>query len=664
MFTKILIANRGEIACRIMETAKRMGITTIGVHSEVDANSLHVRMADEAYCLGPPAALESYLSIERILAAARVTGAEAIHPGYGFLSENPEFAEACTKANFVFIGPPAHVIEQMGIKSLAKKKMQEAGISVIPGSTESVDNMDTLSRAAETLGFPVLIKADRGGGGKGIRVVARPQDLQANLEAVQREAASSFGNASVILEKYLPDARHIEVQVFRDDHGNCVHLFERDCSLQRRHQKIIEEAPAPGLQEELRKSLYDVAVKAATAIDYIGAGTVEFLLDGRDCYFMEINTRLQVEHPVTESLTGLDLVEWQLHVAAGHPLPFSQEDIQRSGHAIEARLYAESPERNFLPSIGQVVHLNFPPETPSLRIDTGLEQGDAVTPHYDPLLAKIIVHGNNRNEALSTLHTSLGQTQVAGIDTNISFLLRLLKSPGMQESTNNRNYIDTHLEKLISPQPTPPLVQCLAGLFLYLNRKREVQKWATLQSDTNSPWNTCQGFRLNIPNEYKHYFTEQSGDYRVSMIVKEEGKIVISLADTIRTFTNSTLEETQLITYLAEERITANICQYSRFVMIFHRENTYKLTIVDPSKGLARESGQDSLLSPMPGKVIGVHSSPGAKLHKGEPILTLEAMKMEYTISAPEKGVVASILFQEGDSVQEGEQLAQFSLTK
>src|SRR6266545_3421061 len=495
MFTKILIANRGEIACRVIRTARRLGIRTVAVHSEADANARHVRLADEAVHIGPAAARESYLVGARIIEAARATGAQAIHPGYGFLSENADFAEACEKAGVVFIGPPASAIRAMGSKSAAKALMQQAGVPLTPGYHGAEQDPALLAREAKRIGYPVLIKASAGGGGKGMRRVDAPADFEAALASCKREAMQAFGDDRVLVERYVLRPRHVEIQVFGDRHGGCVHLFERDCSVQRRHQKVLEEAPAPGLTPERRAAMGAAAVEAAKAVGYVGAGTVEFIVEpSGGFYFMEMNTRLQVEHPVTEMITGLDLVEWQLRVAAGEPLPLRQEQVQIDGHAIEARIYAEDPERGFLPSTGRLLHLAAPEASYHVRIDAGVEEGDEISPHYDPMIAKLIVWDASRERALARMRAALAQLRIVGVANNVEFLARLVASPAFAAGDLDTDLIERESEFLFpASRETPQEVWLLAALAELEREQREVPSPA----ETRSPWDARDGWRLN-----------------------------------------------------------------------------------------------------------------------------------------------------------------------
>jgi 3-methylcrotonyl-CoA carboxylase alpha subunit len=499
MFSKILIANRGEIACRVIRTARRLGLTTVAVYSEADAGALHVELADEAWPIGPAPARESYLNAGAILGAARASGAEAVHPGYGFLSENADFAEACEEAGLVFIGPPAAAIRAMGSKAAAKALMAEQGLPLVPGYHGEAQDTGRLAREAERIGFPVLLKASAGGGGRGMRVVESAAELPRALEAARREAKGAFGDDRILIEKYLARPRHIEVQVFADRFGNTVHLFDRDCSIQRRYQKVIEEAPAPGLDPGLRAGMAEAAIAAARAVNYVGAGTVEFMFADNAFYFMEMNTRLQVEHPVTEAVTGEDLVEWQLRVAAGERLPKPQEELALTGHAIEARLYAEDPERQFLPQTGRLDALRLPP--PELaRVDTGVREGDAISPYYDPMIAKLIVHGEDRAAALARLGQALAQTAVLGLTTNLAFLARLAKHPDFTAAALDTGFIERHRDALCPGRQSPPAdIVAAAALSRLLLRAESARRAALASADPYSPWHSRQGWWAAAP---------------------------------------------------------------------------------------------------------------------------------------------------------------------
>ncbi|MBV9394641.1 MAG: acetyl-CoA carboxylase biotin carboxylase subunit, partial [Methylobacteriaceae bacterium] len=536
MFEKILIANRGEIACRIVRTARRMGIVTVAVYSDADRDAMHVAMADEACRIGPPPARESYLKIEAIIAAAKRAGAEAIHPGYGFLSENAGFADACAAAGITFIGPPAAAIRAMGGKSEAKALMDKAGIPLVPGYHGEDQSPDLLAREAERIGYPVLIKASAGGGGKGMKVATQHSEFASQLASAKREAASSFGDDRVLIEKYLEHPRHVEIQVFADAHGNCVYLFERDCSIQRRHQKVIEEAPAPNFPQEMRARMGQAAVEAARAIGYVGAGTIEFLYDAvaKQFYFMEMNTRLQVEHPVTEMITGLDLVEWQFRIAAGERLPLSQEDLAIHGHAIEARLYAEDPERGFLPQTGRLTHLVFPTGE-NVRVDTGVKGGDIISIYYDPMIAKLIAWGIDRDAAIRRFRSALAKTQVAGLKTNVAFLARLAGHPAFKAADLDTRFIDRHQsDLLVTPPPASEKEFALAALGLLLRRDEEARQAALASADPWSPWGSRNGWRLNDEARselrLRDLSVERGGETLIEVIYRRGGGWNIGVA--------------------------------------------------------------------------------------------------------------------------------------
>src|SRR5512138_1601685 len=495
MFEKILIANRGEIACRVIRTARRLGIRTVAVHPEADANARHVRLADEAVLIGPPAARQSYLLADRILEAAKATGAQAVHPGYGFLSENEAFAEACAAAGIVFVGPPASAIRAMGSKSAAKALMAQAGVPLTPGYHGEGQDPALLAKEARRIGYPVLIKASAGGGGKGMRRVDAPEEFDAALASCRREAAQAFGDDRVLVERYVLRPRHVEIQVFGDARGNCVHLFERDCSVQRRHQKVLEEAPAPGMTPERRGAMGAAAVEAARAVGYVGAGTVEFIVDPSGAFFfMEMNTRLQVEHPVTEMITGLDLVEWQLRVAAGEPLPLAQEQLRIDGHALEARVYAEDPDKGFLPSTGRLVHLAAPEASYHVRLDAGVDEGDEITPYYDPMIAKLVVWDATRERALARMQAALAQLRIVGVANNVEFLARLVASPAFASADLDTALIEREKEFLFPPSRETPEEAWLLAALAELERERA---GASRPGAPPSPWDARDGWRLN-----------------------------------------------------------------------------------------------------------------------------------------------------------------------
>jgi len=662
MFRKVLIANRGEIACRVIKTARRLGVATVAVYSEADANARHVRLADEATLIGPPAARESYLVGERILDVARRTGAEAIHPGYGFLSENEEFAEACEKAGIVFIGPPASAIRAMGSKSAAKALMETAGVPLTPGYHG--DNQDPvfLAQQANRIGYPVLIKASAGGGGKGMRRVDAAADFEAALASCQREAANAFGDERVLVEKYVLKPRHIEIQVFGDTHGNCVYLFERDCSLQRRHQKVLEEAPAPGMTPERRAAMGQAAVNAAKAVGYVGAGTVEFIAnqDG-SFYFMEMNTRLQVEHPVTEMITGLDLVEWQLRVASGQPLPLTQEQLDIDGHAIEARVYAEDPDRGFLPSTGRLVHLIPPPESDSVRVDTGVEQGDEITPYYDPMIAKLIVWGADRRQALARMRRALAQYRVVGVSNNINFLSRLVALPSFANAELDTGLIEREHGLLFPPQEVvPDEVWLVAALAELLHEQRNANAKFATAADRGSPWRALDGWRLNGRAERKLALRLQETVQEVVVVVVSGGYRLALNGRYVRA--SGTLGRGGAVhAQLDDSRINAAVVITGERRHVFYRGHSWPLALVNTLYvGGEGEDVEGGLRAPMPGKVVTLMAEPGAIVEKGTPLLVLEAMKMEHTITAPRKGKVVSFHVAEGDQVVDGAELVEF----
>ncbi|MDZ5460729.1 acetyl/propionyl/methylcrotonyl-CoA carboxylase subunit alpha [Azohydromonas lata] len=662
MFNKILIANRGEIACRVIKTARRMGIATVAVYSEADANARHVRLADEAVLIGPAPVRESYLLGERILEAAKQTGAQAIHPGYGFLSENEDFAEACAAAGVVFIGPPASAIRAMGSKSAAKALMEKAGVPLTPGYHGDKQEPGFLAAQAEKIGYPVLIKASAGGGGKGMRRVDRAEDFEAALTSCQREATNAFGDDHVLVEKYVLKPRHIEIQVFGDKHGHCVYLFERDCSVQRRHQKVLEEAPAPGMTPERRAAMGKAAVDAALAVGYVGAGTVEFIAnqDG-SFYFMEMNTRLQVEHPVTEMITGLDLVEWQLRVASGEPLPLRQEQLSIDGHALEARIYAEDPDRGFLPSTGRLVHLAPPPESDHVRVDTGVEQGDEITPHYDPMIAKLIVWGQDRRQALARMRQALGSYRVVGVQNNVEFLSRLVGVPSFANADLDTGLIERE-QALLFPEAgeVPGDVWLLAALAGLLREQRLAQKAAAGAPDAASPWRLLDGWRLN--GSAQRQISLRMGEVVQDVgVTPARGGWELTLGAQ-RVFARGTLgADSELMAQLDERRLRAVVVAASERRQVFFEGRSWPLCMVDRLHvGGVGEEAEGGLRAPMPGKIIALIAQPGVPVDKGAPLLVLEAMKMEHTISAPGKGVVKAFRFAPGEQVVDGAELLEF----
>ena len=656
LFDTVLIANRGEIACRVIATCRRLGIRTVAVYSDADANARHVRLADTAVRLGPAPARESYLVAEHILAAARATGAQAIHPGYGFLSENADFADACASAGVAFIGPPSSAIRAMGSKSAAKALMGRAGVPLTPGYHGDDQHPAFLREQADGIGYPVLIKASAGGGGKGMRLVERSEDFEAALTSCQREATSSFNDAHVLVEKYIVRPRHIEIQVFGDSHGNVVHLFERDCSVQRRHQKVLEEAPAPGMTPERRAAMGKAAVDAAKAVGYVGAGTVEFIAnqDG-SFYFMEMNTRLQVEHPVTEKITGLDLVEWQLRVAAGEVLPRTQEQLAIRGHAIEARIYAEDPDHGFLPSIGTLLHLATPMPSEHVRIDTGVEQGDAISPYYDPMIAKLIVWDETRDLALQRMRRALGQFHIVGVRSNVAFLDRLVGCTAFTTADLDTGLI-VREEAALFPVPSAPSVehQALATLALVLHEQ------ATPRTQPPaSPWDRHDGWRLN--GAYRRIVSLRAGDTPVAAgIVRCDKHFGIDIDDQ-RLSADGALRGETLSAHIGERRIAATVVFHDERLHLFVDGKALVFDIDDPLAH-AGEATVDhgGLVAPMPGKIIALLAAVGTHIEKGAPLLVLEAMKMEHTVVAPKAGVVKGFFVGIGDQVNDGATLVEF----
>ena len=659
MFTKILIANRGEIACRVIKTARRLGISTVAVYSEADATARHVTLADEAVEIGPASVRDSYLRGDRIIAAAQRTGAAAIHPGYGFLSENAGFAADCTAAGLVFVGPGAAAIRAMGSKSAAKSLIENTGVPVVPGYHGDDQSDDLLRAEADRIGYPVLLKPSAGGGGKGMRVVREALQFDAALAAARREASASFGDAHMLIEKFVTQPRHIEVQVFADAHGNVLHLFERDCSVQRRHQKIIEEAPAPGLTDRQRLTMGQAAVDAAKAVGYLGAGTVEFIVDsGGRFYFMEMNTRLQVEHPVTELITGQDLVEWQLLVAAGEPLPLSQGDLVINGHAIEARLYAEDPDRDFLPATGHLLHLRYPAAGRHVRIDTGVREGDPVSIHYDPLIAKLIVWDADRAGALRRLQTALRETQVIGVTTNLGFLTTVAAHDAFAAAGVDTGFIDRHRSDLAGiggPPPDGALV--VAALDVMLRQEARARSDAAVSGDPNSPWHSAGGWRLNETGTQTLHFVVDGIEQRVTVEYGGGEYQVRTPAGPTRAAghydTGGDLTAT-----LDGRRLRVTMVRQGDVITILHQGAQYRIEHMDPARRADSESGAaGGLTAPMPGRVTLVSVSEGDSVQRGDTLLILEAMKMEHSIIAPADGVVERLHYGQGDLVDEGAEL-------
>jgi len=662
MFNKILIANRGEIACRVIKTARRLGIRTVAVYSEADANARHVRLADEAVLLGPAAARESYLVADKIIDACRRTGAQAVHPGYGFLSENADFADALAAAGIAFIGPPASAIRAMGSKSEAKKLMGKAAVPLTPGYHGDDQTPALLHREADQIGYPVLIKAAAGGGGKGMRLVEQSADFPDALASCKREAISSFGNDHVLIEKYITKPRHIEIQVFADSLGNCVYLFERDCSVQRRHQKVLEEAPAPGMSEARRREMGEAAVAAARAVAYVGAGTVEFIAnqDG-SFYFMEMNTRLQVEHPVTEMITGQDLVEWQLRIASGQPLPLAQNQLQIRGHALEARIYAEDANKGFLPATGKLVRLVPPAESINVRVDTGVEEGDEITPYYDPMIAKLIVWDENRDAALARMRKALADYRVAGVTTNIDFLSRLVACPAFAGADLDTGLIERQQEFLFPAAQAVPRDALLVATVGELLWEQHVAKQAANSSgDPFSPWHARDGWRMNLSSARTISFRD--GETLVDAHVRYQGDHwQIGLLGETTQARGRKLDGDRFAVELDDRRLIASVVGVDGKRTVFLNGSTYSLLRDDPLHRVdAGDSHGGGLTAPMPGKVVALLAQPGQKVEKGTPLLILEAMKMEHTITAPATGTVKAFCYAAGEQVGDGAALVEF----
>ena len=648
MFDRILIANRGEIACRIIRTCRRLDVATVAVYSSADRRAMHVQQAGAAIRIGAAPSSESYLNIEAVIRAAQETGAQAIHPGYGFLSENAGFAAACAAAGIVFIGPPVSAIRAMGSKSEAKKIMAAAGVPVMAGDPDAAQDDSSLSKAADAIGYPVIVKPSMGGGGRGMRVVRDAAGLPEALAAARREAASSFGDSALLVEKYLDGARHIEVQVFADSRGNVVHLYERDCSVQRRHQKVIEEAPAPGIDAAVRARMADAAVTAARTVGYVGAGTVEFLLgaDG-DFRFMEMNTRLQVEHPVTEAVTGIDLVEWQLRVAAGEPLPLGQDDIPLNGHAVEARLYAEDPAAGFLPGFGRLARLSFP-DGPGLRVDAGVREGDEVTVHYDPMIAKLIAHGPDRGTACTRLSAALGGVRIAGPATNEAFLKAIVDHPDFRAGGVDTGFLAAQLDSLVSATEPPDEIVLLAAM-AELTRPGP--------ASAVSPWADGRGWRLG--GSGGRSIVLRSGDRRFAFRLEPGGGAYRDGTPVDAAISRQGGDEVAFT--LNGATTNASTIRHGTALFIFAADCKYRLKIDDPlaaRAGAGTDAG--SLFARMPGVVVALSVAPGDLVEAGATLIVVEAMKVEHSIRAPSAGTVSATPFAVGDRVSEGDELIGF----
>jgi 3-methylcrotonyl-CoA carboxylase alpha subunit len=660
MFQNLLIANRGEIACRIIRTARRMGLRSIAVFSDADETAQHVQMADEAIHIGAAPARESYLNIPAIIAAAKRAGADAIHPGYGFLSENPAFAEACAEAGIIFVGPSAAAMRAMGSKGSAKALMEKAGVPLLPGYHGTEQDAAFLADEAERIGFPLIIKAVAGGGGRGMRVVRAAGDFADALRAARQEGASAFGDDRVLIERYLERPRHIEVQVFGDSHGNAVHLFERDCSAQRRHQKVIEEAPAPGISVEMRDAMGAAAVAAAKAVQYQGAGTVEFIAQDGGFYFLEMNTRLQVEHPVTEAITGFDLVEWQLRVATGEALPVRQEEIRAQGHAMELRLYAEDPARDFAPSIGalQVFRLS----EQGLRIDSGFVAGDCISIHYDAMVAKMIAHAPSRAEAIARLRAGLAQSDIIGVAHNLDMLDRILAHPDFAAGGIDTGFIGRNAEILLTPKLQPsPQVLALAALGVLALEEAAARAKATQSADSHSPWHATDHWWINTHSSRVFDFHLEDEVHAISLT---------PAGDCWRIATGSTdimarhpkLEDGRLHARLDGMRLSASIHHAGEAISLRHAGQSWRFRLPDPiTRAGEEEGGDDRLLAPLPGQVTQLMASEGQEVARGDVLVVLEAMKTVFRLSAPRAGRIETISCRVGETVREGQILIQFA---
>jgi 3-methylcrotonyl-CoA carboxylase alpha subunit len=653
-FRALLIANRGEIACRVIRTAKAMGLRTVAVYSEADRDAMHVAMADAAVLLGPARARDSYLNMERVIDAARRSGAEAVHPGYGFLSENAEFAQACADAGLVFVGPTAAMMTAMGSKSGSKMLMEKAGVPLVPGYHGEAQDEATLAKAADNIGFPVLIKASAGGGGRGMRIVVSRSELAAAITSARREAKAAFGDDRLLIEKFVENPRHIEVQIIGDSHGNLLSLFERECTLQRRHQKVVEEAPSPTLNPAQREAVCAAARKAAAAVNYAGAGTIEFVSDGKDVFFIEMNTRLQVEHPVTELITGIDLVEWQLRVAFGEKLPLNQDQIKFNGHAIEARVYAENPQKNFMPSVGRIRTWRTPDQSNGLRIDAGYGEGDAVSPHYDAMLAKVIAWAPTRDAAIERLNRGLEETDVRGIVTNIPFLSALLTHPDVRANAIDTGFIERELKTLAPPPAAPGDLELCAAVAAILDDETKAAR-----AVAHSPWRTA-GWMPVGRRQRLFVFRDRQGAERKITLKYGNGPATLSIDARDFAFTCSSSVDGGFDLTLdgMKSHILAVIEGHELYLRT--RNGRFELHWVDPFGGDDEEQvGEDKIVAPLPGTVVALLAEEGARLEKGAAILTLEVMKMEQTLRAPFAGVLKRIKCKVGDIVQEGVELAE-----
>ena len=656
MFSKILIANRGEIACRVAATARRMGVRTVAVYSDADAHAAHVQACDEAVHLGGNAPQDSYLQWQRILQAALQTGAQAVHPGYGFLSENADFANACLQAGVVFIGPSASSIQAMGLKAASKQLMEKAGVPLVPGYHGADQAPALLASEANRIGFPVLIKASAGGGGKGMRIVHQADDFAQALASCQREARSSFGDDAVLIEKYVQRPRHIEIQVFGDSHGHTIHLHERDCSVQRRHQKVLEESPAPGLSSEMRERMGVAAVAAAQAVNYVGAGTVEFIVEqsesGMDFFFMEMNTRLQVEHPVTEAVTGLDLVEWQLRIAAGEPLPLTQDQVKVQGHAIEARICAESPDNDFLPATGRLQVMRTPQAVRfthgMVRLDSGVREGDEISPYYDSMIAKLIVHGDTREQALARLDQALSELHIVGVANNVAFLRQVVRSPSFAKAHLDTALIEREKAQLFHQQPLPIALAVAAAMAhgLAVEAPRG-NAWV-------DPWSHTDGWLIQGQSVRKFDYVGGEETGAAVLTRSSQGSTELQIGDQAHALVWQVQGEAVQLQW-GKHRLRAQVYAVKDQRHVFADVGSASVHFLNPLAHAAQDSALSGNLSaPMPGKLLSFAVKVGDKVKAGQALAVMEAMKMEHTVAAPSDGTVAELLYVPGDQVNEG----------
>ncbi|WP_207803171.1 acetyl/propionyl/methylcrotonyl-CoA carboxylase subunit alpha [Rhodopseudomonas palustris] len=655
-FRTLLIANRGEIACRVIRTARAMGLRTVAVYSEADSGALHVSEADDAVLLGPAKAADSYLNIARIIAAAKQTGAEAVHPGYGFLSESAEFAQACADAGLVFVGPTPEMITAMGSKSGSKALMEKAGVPLVPGYHGTAQDDATLAAAADKIGFPVLVKASAGGGGRGMRVVRKADELAAAIVSAKREAKAAFGDDTLLIERYVDNPRHIEVQIVGDSHGNLVSLFERECTLQRRHQKVIEEAPSPTLDAAGREKVCEAARRAAGAVNYVGAGTIEFVSDGRDVFFIEMNTRLQVEHPVTELISGVDLVEWQLRVAFGEALPLEQDQLRLNGHAIEARVYAENPAKNFMPSVGKITTWRTPAETGGLRIDAGYRSGDSVSPYYDAMLAKVTAWAPTRQAAIDRLDRGLNDTDVRGVVTNLPFLSALVTHPEVRANAVDTGFIERNLAALTAAPSALGDLELAAAVAAILRGEDEAAK-----AEGPSPWRASGWMPVGRRKRsfvFRHGQGHDHADYLVQLSYGGGASTLTIEGRDIAFASSANGDGIDLQLGGVRSRVAAVVDGAELYVRT--TSGRFELHLVDPFGGESEEAvGEDKIVAPLPGTVVALLAEAGARLEKGAAILTLEVMKMEQTLRAPFAGTLKTVKCKVGDIVQEGAELAE-----